>query len=133
VPDIHPERFLYFDASAFLPPLASRTLLGATPPPEAFMPSRAVCLLLALHSCGAWGKGCVTFALFDLGHGRDFVGVLELVLRECQFWRMRVCGKGDRFTLPEFPWMTLLSSIGPLSLEPSPLRGMMFVWFVVEE
>jgi hypothetical protein len=32
-------------------------------------------------------------------------------------------------TLPELPWTMFWPSMGPLSLEPSPLRGMVCLWF----
>jgi hypothetical protein len=54
--------------------------LGASPAPEAFMPSRAgVVVSMRLICIPMWTR---TFALFNLGHGCDVVlGVLEVVLR----------------------------------------------------
>lgn len=35
------------------------------------------------------------------------------------------CAKSLEHTSPELPWMMSLPSMGPLSLDPSPLRGML--------
>ena len=70
--------------------------------------------------------GSRTFALFNLWHwGNIVLCVLESCLKGIGKRDSFVSGNRIRRTSPEAPWTMSWPSIGPLSDDPSPLRGIL--------
>lgn len=119
--------------------------LGISPPPEALMPSMPVrcrvscavledkglrfCLPLA-HMSGmeavGRGQGVVPSPFSTSGMGATFLVWSMVAYSLCQYL-LRKYSLETALTSPELPWTMFWPSMGPLSEDPSPLRGMVVV------